>query len=153
MARIDHSFSVERPPDVAQAMFVRDIAPELARDRDFEIVRERPGQLVFSDGVAAGSDLESAEIEESTQEREDLGTVDAPVGGSPADPRLRNLNARFVADDLPSLLARHIHVEFTPEATGTRVRVHGHLERDVCHALELLGTPRHWPETADQPHD
>ena len=51
MARIDHSFSVDKPPDVAQAMFVRDIAPELAKDRDFEIASEGPGQLIFSGAV------------------------------------------------------------------------------------------------------
>jgi hypothetical protein len=39
-------------------MFVRDIAPELAKDRDFQITRERPGQLIFSDG-AAGSGMDA----------------------------------------------------------------------------------------------
>lgn len=153
IARIDHTFSVDKPPDVAQAMFVRDIAPELARDRDFQVTRERPGALIFSDGAPHDSDEASSEVEESAQQREDLGSVDAPVGGALSNALTQNINASLIPDDLPGLLARHIHVDFTAAAGGTSVRVHGHLERDVCHGLELLGTPQHWPEIADQPHD
>lgn len=149
MARIDHSFSIDKPPHVAQAMFLADIAPELAKDRDFQVTRERPGQLIFSDG-SPGSGI--GELEES-EEEQGAGTADAALGPNPSGPRAQNLNARLVADDLPGLLARHIHVDFSAEGTGTRVRVHGHLERDVCHGLKLLGTPQHWPENADQPHD
>ena len=133
-------------------MFVRDIAPELARDRDFEIVRERPGQLVFSDGVAPGSDVEG-DLEESSQEREDRGSEDAPIPGNPTVGLGVPLNASLVPDDLPALFARHIRVDFSPEGNGTLVHVDGHLERDVRHGLDLLGTPQHWPETADQRHD
>ncbi len=156
MARIDHTFSVDKPPDVAQAMFVRDIAPDLARDRGFEITRERPGELVFSDGTAPGSDVdpdfeESAPEPQDSQEREASGTVRAPMG--PSEPPTPLLDASFVSDDIPALLARHIHVDFSAQGAGTRVRVHGHVERDIRHGLELLGTPQHWPEIADQPHD
>jgi hypothetical protein len=144
---------VDEPPDVAQAMFVRDIAPELARDRDFQVTRERPGELIFSDGAPPGSDEEGSEIDESAQQEEDLASVDARMGGDLIGPLTQNINASVVGDDLPGLLARHIHVDFTAAASGTSVRVHGHLERDVCHGLTLLGTPQHWPEIADQPHD
>jgi hypothetical protein len=149
--RLDHSFRMDKPPDVAQTMFIRDIAPEMARDRGFLETRERPGELVFSDGAAPGRDV-GGEIEESTEERIDLGTPDAPLGGDLSDPGSQTMNAWFGADDLPDLLARHIHVEFTADGTGTQVRVRGHVERDIGHALERLGTPQHWPETADLPH-
>ncbi len=134
-------------------MFVRDIAPELARDRDFQVVRERPGQLVFSDGVPPDPIEAGSELEESSGQKEDLGSMNAPAGGDPSDPLMRNINARLVPDDVPRLLPRHMHVDFSAAGSGTSVRVHGHLERDVCHGLKLLGTPQHWPETADQPHD
>jgi hypothetical protein len=142
MARIDHSFSIDKPPDVAQAMFVRDIAPELARDRDFEIASESPGRLIFSDGFGPGSNVDP-NFEESTQERDDREGPDAAFSAS----------LMHAPADLPSMFPRHIQVDFSAEVTGTRVRVHGHVERDVRHGLELLGTPKHWPEIADQPHD
>jgi hypothetical protein len=148
MARIDHSFSIEKPPDVAQAMFVRDIAPELARDRDFQIARERSGQLILSDGAAPHADME-APLEGEPQGREDPW-IATDAAGVPSE---RYVRRGTVTHDLPGLFARHIHVDFSPRGSGTLVRVHGHLERDVCHALELLGTPQHWPEIADRPHD
>jgi hypothetical protein len=148
MARIDHSFSIEKPPDVAQAMFVRDIAPELARARDFQIAEERPGQLIFSDGAAPRVDAESA-VEGEPQGPEDPWMA-TDAAGVPSD---RYVRRGTVSHDLPGLFARHIHVDFGPQGSGTLVRVHGRLEHDVCRALELLGTPQHWPEIADRPHD
>jgi hypothetical protein len=148
MARIDYSFSIDKPPDVAQAMFVRDIAPELARDRDFQIARERPGHLIFSDGAVPRVDME-APLEGEPEPREDPW-LPTDAAGVASDPYVER---ETVTDDLPEMLPRHIHVDFSTEGTGTLVRVHGHIERDVCHALELLGTPQHWPEIADRPHD
>jgi hypothetical protein len=148
MAKIDHTFSIDKPPDAAQAMFLRDIAPDLARDRDFQIARERPGQLIFSDGVVPQSDMGSSLEEEPPLQEDPWIPTDA--AGVPSDPFVRRAT---VTDDLPELFARHIHVDFSPDGTGTSVRVHGHLERNVCHGLELLGTPQHWPEIADRPHD
>jgi hypothetical protein len=145
MTRIDHSFSIDKPAAEAQAMFVRDIAPELARDRDFEVVRERPGELIFSDGVPADSGQLEQDLEEPMEDRRDpVAEVSAPGW---------RFNAFLGPDNLAGVLPRHICVEFTDDGAGTRVRVHGHVERDVCHALEELGTPQHWPETADLPHD
>ncbi len=163
MARIDHSFSMEKPPEVAQSMFVRDIAPELAKDRDFEIRRESPGELIFSDGAAPGRDVDP-DFEESSQEREDRGSSDFPLGrdvadeGSASPPsgfelRGPNLDASLVSEGLDGVYARHICIEFKAEGASTVVRIHGHLERDLQHALERLGTPDHWPATADLPHD
>lgn len=109
------------PPQTAEDMFVRDLAPELAKDRGFHITHEKPGCVVFSDvpidnpdpiDFRRGSDLEEID-----------------------------------------LLARHIRVEFTPDGSGTRVRMHGHAEKDIRDAIDKLGTPNHWPEIADLPHD
>ena len=146
MAKIDHTFSIDKPPDIAQAMFVRDIAPDLARDGEFQIARERPGQLIFSDGAVPKADAESP-LEGETQ---DEPWIPADAAGAPSDAFVRRAT---VTDDLPELFARHIHVDFSSDGTGTNVRVHGHVERDVCHGLERLGTPQHWPEIADRPHD
>lgn len=134
-------------------MFVRDIAPELARDRDFQAVGERPGQLIYSDGAPPALGQEGSGSQDDAEQEEDLASLDAPVGVEPSGPMIQNIGGSLVADDLPELLARHIHVDFSAEGAGTSVHVHGHVERDVCHGLELLGTPRHWPETADEPHD
>ncbi len=150
IARINHSFTIDKPAELAQAMFVRDIAPELAKDRDFQIAHERPGQLVFSDGIVASSD-EASVLEEGTHDEEPwtrLQSLRTPRAGR----FLLSLD-RGGGEDLAGVLPRHIKVDFTPEGTGTCVHVHGHVEHDVCHGLELLGTPRHWPEIADQPHD
>lgn len=145
MARIDHSFSVDKAPDAAQALFVRDIAPELASARGFQIKREEPGELVFSDGVEPGGGSEG--LEESPQER--AGEAAAPT----TDRFVGNLGGSLESDDLSDVLARHLRVEFTAEGSGTQVRLHGHVERDLKHALSLLGTHEHWPATADRPHD
>jgi hypothetical protein len=150
IAKIDHSFTIDKPAELAQAMFVRDIAPELARDRDFQIAHERPGHLVFSDGVATGGD-EASVLEEGAHGEEPWARLPALA---------RRWPGRFVlavdrggSEDLAGVLPRHIKVDFTAEGAGTRVHVHGHIEHDVCHGLELLGTTQHWPEIADQPHD
>ncbi len=163
MARIDYSFSMEKPPEVAQSLFVRDIAPELAKDRDFEIRRESPGELIFSDGAAPGRDAHP-DFDAPPQEQEDRGSAHFPLGRDVADEgtasrpsgielRGPNLDASLVSEGLDAVFARHIHIEFKAEGASTVVRIHGHLERDLQHALERLGTPDHWPATADLPHD
>jgi hypothetical protein len=129
-------------------MFIRDIAPDLAKDCDFQIARERPGQLLFSDGVMPHTDM-GPSLEGDTSAQEDTW-IPTDAAGVPTDPYLRRV---VVTDDLPELLPRHIRVDFSAEGTGTNVHVHGHVERDVRHGLELLGTPQHWPEIADGPHD
>jgi len=163
MARIDHSFQMTQAPADAQALFVRDIAPEMARDRGFLIARESPGELLFSDGVAPGRGVDEASVEdtEAPVEPEDVTAapgLDAALqgGGGGAAPlgfSLRASGGSAVEDDLPFLFSRHVHVDFTAEGEGTQVRIHGHLERGIAHALERLGAPGQWPETADLPHD
>jgi hypothetical protein len=134
-------------------MFVRDIAPELAKDEGFQIARERPGQLLFGDGVVPTTDMESPLEGEPAQEEPWIPSDIAAVTAVGREPFLRRLSAEAASDGLPSVLARRLHVDFSPERTGTNVHVHGHVERNVCHGLELLGTPQHWPEIADRPHD
>ena len=121
MARVEKTFTMQVPPDKAEEMFVRDLAPELAKDRGFHITHEQPGHLVFSD---------------------------VPIE-SPQDVGVR-LGAAMQGIDL---FARHIRVEFTPEGTGTLVKLHGHAEKDIGEAINKLGTPNHWPEIADRPHE
>jgi hypothetical protein len=150
IARIDHSFTIDKPVEIAQVMFVRDIAPELAKDRDFQIAHERPGQLVFSDGIVASGD-EASVLEEGTHDEEPWARL--PLVGRVGPARFLQRFGLAGGDELTEVLPRHIKVDFTPEGTGTCVHVHGHVEHDVCHGLELLGTPAHWPEIADQPHD
>jgi hypothetical protein len=139
IARLDHTFSIDKPPEVAQAMFVRDIAPELAKDRGFQIAREDPGRLVFSDGTVPSAALDTL-LEGAAQGHDE-------PWNEPSRSEAR------AGDNLAEVLPRHIRVDFTPEGSGTSVHVHGHVEHDVRHGLELLGTPQHWPEIAGRPHD
>jgi hypothetical protein len=46
-----------------------------------------------------------------------------------------------------------IDVRFELDTLGTKITIRGHCKRKLREALEQLGTPGHWPETADQPHD
>jgi hypothetical protein len=83
-------------------MFVRDIAPELARDRDFEISRERPGQLIFGDGAAPGSDL-TPTSKRARRSGRTWGPTMLLWGQRPVVLLMRNLIV--VSDDLPALTA------------------------------------------------
>jgi hypothetical protein len=51
VAKIERSFSKSVSPELAQEMFVRDIAPDLHRDQGFTLYEQEPGHLAFSDGV------------------------------------------------------------------------------------------------------
>ena len=154
MARINYSFQMSETPQEAQAMFVRDIAPELAQARDFQIAHARPGELTFSDGagpMALGlvGDAEAAMDggrEPGIRPVEQVTLEPTAPGGE--------LDAYVGSDDLEGVFARHVRVEFTPAQDGTEVHnLHGHVERDLKHALEKLGTAQHWPATAGLPHD
>jgi hypothetical protein len=144
---------------VAQAMFVRDIAPELAKDRGFQIAHERPGHLIFSDGTVPNADFDSLlggdaqEREEPWNERNPEERLGPRIGIGRVGPAALPRSQVGAYDNLAEVLPRHIRVDFNPEASGTSVHVHGHVEHDIRHGLELLGTPQHWPEIADRPHD
>jgi hypothetical protein len=117
IARIDHSFTIDKPAELAQAMFVRDIAPELAKDRDFQIAHERPGQLVFSDGIATAGD-EASVLEEGTHDEEPWARL--PLVGRVGPARFLQRFGLAGGDELTEVLPRHIKVDFTPEGPGTR---------------------------------
>jgi len=55
VARVNASFTMDLPPDQAQAMFVRDLLPDLHNDGGFVLYEERPGRLELSKGVVEDS--------------------------------------------------------------------------------------------------
>ncbi|HEX4564957.1 MAG TPA: hypothetical protein VH115_10915 [Solirubrobacteraceae bacterium] len=158
MAHIDHSFRMSGAPDAAQALFMRDITPELARDAFFHVITEEPGELVFDDALSPDEDAPDVDAERGAGtlgDEEELS--DEPkaarlwLGGSW---RVAGRSAGLAPIGLgQDLLARHLRAEFTPRDGATVVRLHGHVRRNLRDALQLLGTAGHWPETADQPHD
>jgi hypothetical protein len=109
-------------PARAQAMFVRDISPDLHKLRGFSLYKNEPGTLGFGDE----RDLTAYSVGERGR---------GMPGVSP-------LMRRFAE--------RRIRVEFTAEPTGTRVTLRGGAERDVRDALVRLGEPGQWPDTADR---
>jgi len=110
LARVDASFQIGVPPERAQAMFVRDIASELTRVRQFQLVEERPGRLEFSDGIV------------------DLAAYAGNDRGLYAE--LRNLTARHIhAAFLPD-----------PEGTLVELTGHAETDvRDALHRLGIPG--------------
>jgi hypothetical protein len=160
VAHIDYRFRMAGEPDAAQALFMRDITPELARDAFFHVISEEPGELVFDDALSAGEDdpdLDAARQAGKLGDEEQLS--DAPKATSPWLGGSWLSRGRVASEGgAPiglgaDLLARHLRVEFTPGDGATVVRLHGHVRRNLRAALERLGTAGHWPEIADQPHD
>jgi uncharacterized protein YndB with AHSA1/START domain len=125
MARVKRTFEMQVAPETAQAMFVRDITPDMHRVRGFVLVHEEPGHLVYSDDLPDPIDT--------------IGAQDQRLDALP-----------YLAGPLSR--GRHVRVAFTSTTTGTSVEISGHAERDLHDALERLGTPGHWPETAGEPH-
>ncbi len=73
MARVHRTFTIDRPPEQAQELFVREIVPDLHRDGRFTTYREVPGELRLSDadfhrepgfgrGVGAGEGFDLDDI-------------------------------------------------------------------------------------------
>ena len=50
MSKVKHTFVATDSPEVLQAMFLRDIRPELHRQGRFVLTKETPGCLKLSDG-------------------------------------------------------------------------------------------------------
>jgi hypothetical protein len=138
MAKLDRIFQMPYPPEKAQALFVRDVAPAFAQAGEFVLNKEERGELHFSEGDVVTGPAQPGE--------EPLfGEAELETPGVPA-------RAQELSTGLGRGFARHIKVEFTPDGDGTRVEIEGHAEHDVRDAIDRLGTPGHWPETAENPH-
>jgi hypothetical protein len=118
MAKVDHTFLMQQAPEQAQSMFVDEIASELHRKAGLAMCKDEPGHVLFNDGIVEPDGL---------------------VGGRRSDPDLYS--------GLLEVTGHHLHVDFEPEGLGTKVRVHGHVERAVRDGIDLFGQPGRWPET------
>jgi hypothetical protein len=119
VAKVDHTFLMSQPPEQAQRMFVDEIAPEFDRKAELAMCKDEPGHVLFNDGI--------------------VNLDEVPVGSRANDPELYSA--------LREITGHHIHVDFQQEGSGTKVRVHGHVEREISHAIEEFGQPGRWPET------
>jgi hypothetical protein len=161
MAHIDYTFQMKDDPAAAQEQFLSDLLPELAKDGMFHLVREHPGELVFSDALAIDDDRE----DEAAAMRSERGVGDEEELSDEAPARIGPMIGPSAAGrtywgSMPinpsgneTLLGRHLHVEFSAAADGTQVRIHGHARKALRDALGRLGTVGHWPEIAGLPHD
>ena len=126
MAKVELSFMMPVSPDEALAMFVRDIVPELHSKGGLVLFRQEPRRLILSAVVRL---------------------VDgAPIYLGYARYRTGFLRRTPWGED-------HLRVDFAEDPIGTRVDMSGRVIHEIRDALKPLGTPNHWPETANQPHD
>ncbi len=132
MAKVDHTFLMTQPPEQAQAMFVDEIAPELHKKAELALCKDEPGCVLFNDGVVDPDSL--------------LGGVPLSAGSSQAV-RVGPSNDPALYSGLREISGHLLHVDFVPEGSGTRVRIHGHVERDVRDGIDQFGQPGRWPET------
>ncbi len=156
------------PPEKAQEMFVRDIVPDLHRDGRFTEYREAPGELRLSDadfhrepGLGRGGAILTSLDLDDIADPDELEAHD----GEAAEPALADVLRRGTDAEAPTaggrhappsveLLASHrLKVTFAANGGGTLVTIKGSAHADVSRGLERLGSPQHWPEIADQPHD
>jgi hypothetical protein len=141
MAHFERTFHMDYPPEQAQALFLRDVGPAFAHDAEFLLQHEQPGELLFSEGDLG---LPPGPLDEGL-----------PFGNKEIDAAELTASLsrnRGRPDGLARAFAAHIKVEFTTEGEGTRVELKGHAEHDLREAIDRLGTPGHWPETANDPH-
>ena len=168
MARVHNTFTVALPPEQAQALFVRDILPDLHRDGRFTLYREGPGELRFSDAdlnvepsfarsVRGGVGLDLDDIadpdEFEAHDEEASEPVLADVLRRGTDAEAPTAEGGHAHPSVELLASHRLKVTFQPEGTATRVTIKGSAHHDVSQGLERLGTHGHWPETADRPHD
>jgi hypothetical protein len=161
MAHIDYTFQMDGEPAATQEQFLSDLLPELAKHGEFHLLHERPGEIVLDDALDADTGLEgeaaAMRSERAIGDEEDLRD-DKPPGfarsiGAPGGSGTYWGSIRPAEPALDTLVSRHLHVEFAAADDGTKVRIHGHARKALRDALERLGTPGHWPETAGLPHD
>jgi hypothetical protein len=172
MAKVSSSFSMQVPPEKAQELFLRDIAPELGRDGSFYLYHQDAEVLAFSDGVVdppegfdedediAGEPAADAGVLEEGSYRLGLGARRGPfpveseeLGVSDGStPAVLRREPRFYGG-LRRLFSRRIKVRFELAADGTHVTISGSADKTVARGLDKLGQQGHWPEIADRPHD
>jgi hypothetical protein len=150
-------------PEQAQALFVRDIVPDLHRDAGLTVLEERPGSLEFEPASVAGSlafdAVEAVDPDVVGHEEEDEEPAVTRARSSSPSTIFPYGFGRTGRTNAPvySLLRRWISprlkVRFVPAADGTLVKLSGSTERTVRDALGRLGSPGHWPATAEDPHD
>jgi hypothetical protein len=115
-------------------------------DRSFQVAcAPEEAQAMFIRDVAPAL-WRAAEFRVVHEEPGELHFSDARnTGFGYADP--------LIYDGLSHALARRITVQFVSDGAQTQVRISGHAERQIAEAVGHLGTPGHWPATANQPHD
>jgi hypothetical protein len=167
MARVHHTFTMELAPEQSQELFVRDIVPDLHRDGRFTAYREAPGELRLSDADLDNEPAGGGRLGAQALDLDDIADPDEfeahdEEAGEPvlADVLRRGVEAETPAagggqgsHSLDLLLSHRLKVTFESEGGGTRVSIRGSAHDDVGEGLERLGTARHWPETAGDPHD
>jgi hypothetical protein len=151
-------------PDVAQAMFERDILPELQRGRQFRLYRDVPGFMGFSDGIVdidrvfepvqAAGPVDARRREEGTPGRNGGSSAGAHGGQRPgrsAGVLAPNVVRRrpWLYVTLRRLSSKRIKVRFTEQPTGTLVRIRGSAGRATARGLNRLGEPGRWPASAE----
>jgi len=162
VARVRYSFTMDMAPEQAQALFVRDLVPDLHKDAGFVLVEERAGALGFSKGVLGGAAFNPEETTDPdvTGHAEEIEEPDLKLA-APREPTTifpRGVSrvgtpGAAVQSDVRRWISRRLDVEFAAEGAGTRVTLKGHAGRDLRDALGRLGTAGHWPATAKDPHD
>jgi hypothetical protein len=163
VARVNSSFTMSVAPEQAQAMFVRDIAPDLHKDAELTLLEERPGALEFEpvsvSGAQAFDMVEAADPDVVGHEEEDEEPAVTRAQSSSSSTIFPYGFGRAGRRNAPvySLLrrwtSRRLKVRFALGADGTLVTLTGSVERRLRDALGRLGTPGHWPATAGDPHD
>ncbi len=99
-------------------MFVDEIAPELHKKAELAMCKDEPGHVLFNDGI--------------------VDPIDLPI---------RRSDDTELYSALREITGHHLHVDFEAEGSGTRVRIHGHVEREIRDGIDLFGQPGRWPET------
>jgi hypothetical protein len=136
MPKVDHTFLMQQPPEQAQSMFVDEIAPELHRKAELAMCKDEPGHVLFNDGIVDPDDLVRG-----------VNLDELAPGEAGRLLRRSASNDVELFSALREATGHHLHVDFEPEGSGTKVRIHGHVERDVRDGIDLFGQPGRWPET------
>jgi hypothetical protein len=131
MAKVDHTFTMEQAPEQAQRRFVDEIASELHKKAGLAMCKDEPGHVMFNDGIVDPDDL---------VEGAPMNDTGLHLGGA------RMNNDAELYSGLRELTGHRLYVDFEPEGSGSRVKIHGHVERKVRDGIDPFGQPGRWPE-------